>query len=166
MSKILVHTPSLAPLPHSRSLCHTLHALGLSDAYLFFPPLSARLQVHCVLSASLMCISPFKCYISSYRCVTHSLHLWRASLLFHRYLFGYRCVAWFLPLRPASLLPTTTCPAIGALHVLYLSNVHLHFPPLSLQLQVYCQLSTSPSRICTFHRYLSGHRCVASSLPL
>ena len=29
-----------------------------------------------------------------------------------------------------------------------------------------CPLSTSPRRICPFHRYLSGYRCVARSLPL
>ena len=44
--------------------------------------------------------------------------------------------------------------------------MHLSFQLLSVRLQVHCPFSASLTRISPYHRYLSGYRCVARSLPL
>ena len=94
---------------------------------------SVRLQVWCLIFSSRTRISPFYCYLSSYRCITRSLHLCRASLL-----------------------STAVCLASGPLLDLCLSDVHLSFPLLSVRLQVHCPFFNTPTHICPFHRYFSA----------
>ena len=90
----------------------------------------------------------------------------RPSRSLNFYQSGYKYAARSLALRRASLLSTAICPATGALPVLYISDVHLSLPPLSVRLQVRCSLSASPTRISPFQCSLSGYRCVARSPPL
>ena len=106
-----------------------LLTLGLSNAHFSFPWLSIRLQVCCSLSTSPTRISPFRRYLSCYRYISCSL-----------------------PLRRASLLSAATCPAIGALLALCLSDAHLSFLPLFVRLQVHCLFFTSLMPISPSHR--------------
>ena len=105
---------------------------------------------------------------------------------FRRYLFGVRRVARSPPLTYPLFLPLTFWYRYVA-RPPHLSNAHLSFPPLSIQLQVRCTfsplldtdipfqpltvglqmrctLSISQMRIPHFHRYLSAYRWVRRTL--
>ena len=122
--------------------------------HLPYPPLTVQLQVHFLFSTSLTHVSLFQLQVHCPLSTSPT----RVSP-FHRHLSCYRCVARSLLLRCALLLSTTW---LQVRCLLSTTGAHLPFPPLSVEQQVPCTLSTSHTHISPFHCWLFNNRLSAS----